>query len=195
MGQGKMMINFRFDLNAKNAAFTYNGQLTAMEGTLLNQLTKPLGLIQIKSGMINKLSFNVSADHAKASGKMDFAYKDLSVILLKKAEGTKKVVKKRLISMLANSLIIHPDNPDSKGEFTTSAIYFERDTTASFFSFIWKTLFQGIKYSVGLTPQKTAEINAQIAKFEKMAADRDQRREVRQKRKEERKRKKFLGIF
>jgi hypothetical protein len=195
MGQGKMMMNFRFDLNAKNAAFTYNGQLTAMEGTLLNRITKPLGMVQVKSGIINKLSFDVSADDTKARGKLDFAYKDLSVILLKKAEGNRRIVKKRLISMLANALVIKPDNPNAKGEFTTSAIYFERDTTASFFNFIWKTLFQGLKYSVGLTPQKSAEINAQITKFEKMVADRDQRREARQKRKEERKRKRFLGIF
>ena len=86
--------------------------------------------------------------------------------------------------MLANALVINPDNPNAKGQFITAPIYFERDPTNSFFSFVWKTLFQGIKYSVGLTPQKEAEIEAQIARFEKMKEDRDKRREARQRRKD-----------
>jgi len=42
-----------------------------------------------------------------------------------------------------------------------------------------------VKYSVGVTPQKEAEIRAQVAKFEKMKDDRDERRLRRQMRKEQ----------
>lgn len=184
MGQGNMWVNFKFDLNAKDGAFSYEGQLTNMEGSVLNRITKPLGMIQVKSGLVKKMIFNVVADENRAIGSMNFAYKNLSVGLLKKVAGKNRLVKQGLFSMLANSLVINPDNPNAKGEFINAPIFFERDPTNSFFSFVWQTLFQGVKYTVGLNPEKEAEIRTQIAKFEKMKADRDKRRELRQKRKE-----------
>lgn len=183
MGQGKLMVNFKFDLNAKNGAFSYQGELGDMDGGFLNRITKPLGMLQVNSGMVKKLSFNVVADQAKASGDLSFRYKDLSIGLMKKVEGKNRLVKLGLFSMLANSLVIRPDNPDEKGKMVGASIYFQRDPRISFFSFVWKTLLQGIKYTVGLTPEKQAEIDAQIAKFEKMKSDREQRREARRKRK------------
>ena len=183
MGQGRLMVNFKFDLNAKNGAFSYHGELGDMDGGFLNRITKPLGMLQVNSGMVKKLSFNVVADEAKASGDLSFRYKDLSIGLMKKVEGKNRLVKLGLFSMLANSLVIRPDNPDDKGKFVGASIYFQRDPRISFFSFIWKTLLQGIKYTVGLTPEKQAEIDAQIAKFEKMKSDREQRREARRRRK------------
>ncbi|MCX2478747.1 hypothetical protein OQY15_06560 [Pedobacter sp. MC2016-15] len=182
MGQGKLHVNFKFDLNARNGAFSYNGELTNMKGSVLNKITKPLGLVQVKSGQVQKLNFDVVADETKARGKLSFAYDDLSIGLLKKVEGNNRLVKQKLISMLANALVINPANPNKEGKFITAPIEFERDPTNSFFSFIWQSLFQGIKYTVGLTPQKEAEIATKIAEFEKMKADREQRRENRQKR-------------
>lgn len=190
MGQGKLHVNFRFDLSAKNGAFSYQGELTNMKGSVLNRITKPIGRIQVRSGEVKKLSFSVVADETRAKGKMAFAYNDLSIGLLKKVEGKNRLVKQGLISMLANALVIKPDNPNAKGELTTVAMDFKRNPTNSFFSFVWQTLFQGIKYTVGLTPEKEAEINAQKLKFEKMKADRELRRESRQRRREAQERKK-----
>ncbi|SEA21951.1 hypothetical protein [Pedobacter hartonius] len=189
MGKGKLHVNFRFDLNAKNGAFSYDGQLTDMEGPVLNKITKPLGLVQVKSGEVKKLTFNVTADETQAKGKLAFAYNDLSIGLLKKVQGKNRLVKQGLISMLANALVINPANPNIAGQFITAPIDFHRDPTTSFFSFIWQSLFQGIKYTVGLTPQKEAQIAAKIAQFEKMKADREERRENRQRRNEARGRK------
>ena len=182
MGQGQLAVEFRFDLTAKNGDFSYKGQLTNMNGSVLNRITKPLGMVQVKSGQVKKLTFDITADNAGAKGTMDFAYQNLSIGLLKKVEGKNRLVKQGLISMLANALVINPANPNAKGEFIKAPINYTRDPTISFFSFVWKTLFQGIKYTVGLTPQKEAEIEAQINKFEQMKADREARREAREKR-------------
>lgn len=182
MGQGRMAVEFRFDLSAKKGDFSYKGQLTNMDGSVLNRITKPLGMVQVKSGQVKKLTFDITADNTGAKGTMDFAYQNLSIGLLKKVEGKNRLVKQGLISMLANALVINPDNPNAKGEFIKAPINYTRDPTLSFFSFVWKTLFQGIKYTVGLTPKKQAEIEAQINKFEQMKSDREARREAREKR-------------
>lgn len=183
MGQGRLAIDFSFDLNSPVGAFSYNGALTNLDGRTLNKITKPLGMIQVNRGDIRKLAFDIKADENVAKGKLGFTYNNLSVALLKKEEGRQRLVKKGLISFLANNLVIYSDNPSAEGKFTTASINYKRQITASFFNYIWKTLYQGIKYSVGVTPQKEAEIRAQIAKFEKMKADRDERRHRRQLRK------------
>lgn len=186
MGQGKLLVDFKFDLNSTMGAFAYKGELTNLDGRKLNAISKPLGMLQVNKGMIRKLAFDIRADQNIAKGNLDFMFNDLSVTLLKKEEGKARLVKKGLLSILANALIIYSDNPSKDGHFTRATIDFKRQPTASFFSYIWKSLFQGVKYSAGVTPQKEAEIKAQIAKFEKMKDDREERRLRRQLRKDKR---------
>jgi hypothetical protein len=180
MGQGKLAINFKFDLNSPTGEFAYKGAITNLDGRKLNQITKPLGMVQVNKGMFKSLAFDIKANQDVAKGKVDFAFNDLSVALLKKEEGKTRLVKKGLLSILANALVIYSDNPSKDGKFTSASVNYSRQPTGSFFNFIWKTLYQGVKYSVGVTPQKEAEIKAQVAKFEKMKDDRDERRRRRQ---------------
>ncbi|MEN0094394.1 MAG: hypothetical protein AAGB30_03370 [Pedobacter sp.] len=176
MGQGKLAIDFRFDLNSPIGAFAYKGTVSKLDGRKLNAIIKPLGMLQVNRGMINQLDFDIKADQDLAKGNLTFRFNDLSVKLLKKQAGKDRLVKKGLLSILANALVIYADNPSKDGKFTRAKIDFRRQPTASFFSYIWKSLYQGIKYSVGVTPQKEAEIRSHIAKFEQMKDDREERR-------------------
>jgi hypothetical protein len=187
MGQGKLAIDFRFDLQSPLGAFAYKGVVNNLDGRKLNEITKPLGMLQVNKGVIKKLAFDIAANQDVAKGRLDFMFNDLAVSLLKKEEGKERLRRKGLLSILANALVIYSDNPSKDGRFTSAPIYFSRQPTASFFSYIWKTLFQGVKYSVGVTPQKEAEIKAQVAKFEQMRDDREERRMRRLKRKEHKK--------
>lgn len=186
MGQGRLKVGFKFDLNSPKGSFSYEGALTNLDGRTLNRITKPLGMVQVNRGEIKKLAFAIQADETLAKGKLDFTYHDLSVALLKKEEGKDRLVRQGLISFLANNLIIYADNPNHEGKFTSAIIQYKRKTEGSFFNYIWRSLFQGVKYSVGITPQKEAEVREQLAKFEKMKADRDLRRQRRQLRKADR---------
>lgn len=184
MGQGKLAVKFTFDLTSPVGAFAYSGALTNLDGRTLNKITKPLGMVQVNRAEIKKLAFDIKADENIAKGKVEFVYNNLSVALMKKEEGKQRLVRQGLISFLANNLVIYSDNPSLEGKFTKATINHKREVTASFFNYIWRTLFQGVKYSVGVSPQKEAEIEAQIAKFEKMKEDRDARRYRRQLRKD-----------
>lgn len=182
MEEGRMDVGFKFDLLSPLGAFDYMGNLTNLDGRKLNQITKPLGMVQVNRGMINQLKFEVKADQNLAKGNLAFKFQNLSVGLLKKVEGKDRLVRQGLLSILANALVIDSDNPNKNGKLTTATINYKRKETASFFSFIWRSLFEGVKYSVGITPKKEAEIDAQVAKFEKMLDDRDERRMRRQRR-------------
>lgn len=187
MGQGKLDVNFRFDLNARDGAFIYSGRLGPMDGRVLNRITKPLGMVEVKSGRVKQLDFDIKANDLEATGNVNFAYNDLSVALLKKDEAQGRLVKQGLISFLANALVINSDNPNTEGVLLNTPVRHKRVETASFFNFIWKTLFQGIKYSVGVTPEKERRIKLQIASFEQMKSDREKRRAERLKRKSSKK--------
>lgn len=182
MGQGKLDVNFRFDLDAKDGAFSYSGALGNMDGPVLNRVTMPLGMVQIKRGLVKKLAFNIKANDQTAKGSVKFAYNDLSVALLKRNKEEDKLVKQGLMSLLANAMVINSSNPGRDGVLITAPVNYQRPETASFFSFIWRTLFVGIKYSVGVTPKKEEEITRKIQKFEQIKIDRDKRRSIKNRR-------------
>jgi hypothetical protein len=160
MEQGKLTVNFKF--------------------------TRPLAMVQVKSCLIRKLAFDIKADEDVATGRVKFIYNDLSLGLMKQHEGGQRLKRLGLLSLLANAIIIHSDNPSNDGKFTVAPINYKRKPTGSFFNFIWKTLFQGVKYSVGFTPQKIAEIKSYTTKFENMKDEREKRRMRRELRKSKR---------
>ncbi|HWW40545.1 hypothetical protein [Pedobacter sp.] len=189
MGQGKLNTKFSFDLLAEDGAFAYSGLLHGLNGPAMNAVTKPLGMVHIKSGVVDELSFDLKANEYGASGNMVFKYHDLAIAVLKREAGTAWLIRQGFLSFLANNLIINPQNPSKEGVLSKAVINYKRAPDRSFFNLIWKSLFQGIKYSVGVTPQKEAQIKAQVARFEKMKTERDKRRANRQKRRAQRQQK------
>ncbi|WP_316842724.1 hypothetical protein [Pedobacter gandavensis] len=182
MGRGKLNVGFKFNLDAKDGAFSYSGILGEMDGRVLNRITRPLGMIAIKSGEVKRLEFQVDANDRVANGRMKFEYNELSVNLLKKEAGENRLVRQGWMSFLANAMILNPNNPSKEGELVTAVIHEERARDGSFFHFIWKSLFQGIRHSVGVTEEKEQKIKTQIAKFEQMKHDREARQARREKR-------------
>ncbi|SHF64339.1 AsmA family protein [Pedobacter caeni] len=182
MGKGKLDVNFKFDLNAKDGAFSYAGVLGHLEGRSLNRITRPLGMVEIKSGEVKKLEFNIEANDSIAKGLMKFQYNDLSVNLLKREEGEDRLVRQGWMSFLANAIVLNPNNPDKSGIMITAPIQEVRKKNGSFFHFIWRTLLQGIKHSVGVTEAKQQKIKTQIARFGQMKIDREARQARREKR-------------
>jgi len=182
MGEGKLDVNFRFDLNASNGTFAYAGLLKDMDGRALNKITRPLGMIQIRSGYINALDFRVQANDQQAEGKLNFRYERLGVNLLERDADKDHLVKKGWLSFLANNLILNTSNPDANGKFVSARINYTKVPSSTFFSYLYKTLFQGIRYSIGFTDSKEKEIKTQVQKFKKMKSDRERRREKRRQR-------------
>ncbi|MGE6218654.1 hypothetical protein ACQKCH_02410 [Nubsella zeaxanthinifaciens] len=176
MGQGKLNVNFKFNVLAPKADFSYKGQLVNMDGRQLNYITKPLAMLMIKSCLIRRFAFDISANEEVAKGKVEFIYNDLSIGLMKRHEGGQRLRRLGILSLLANAMVIYSDNPSDDGKLTLATVSYERKPTNSFFNFIWRSLFQGVKHSVGLSKQKEMEIKRYVTKFENMKDDRERRR-------------------
>ena len=81
---------------------------------------------------------------------MQLYYNKLKVKLLKEGEDGKPAQKKGLLSFLANTLIIKDANPSKGDAVRTAKIHFERPAGASFFNLLWKSVFVGMRETVGL---------------------------------------------
>ncbi|MXV17544.1 hypothetical protein [Hufsiella ginkgonis] len=196
MNSGRLDLKLDFDLFDKNGAFTYSGTLGKMDGRSFNKITRPLGLLEINSASIKRMTFSARASEINARGSVQFYYNDLNVNVFKRDKETGEVKKQGLISTVANIFVIHADNPSDKGKFTEGTISYVRPPEAAFFAVIWKSLFTGIKESVGVSAEKETKIKNTVQKVGNLVngikQKLEERKERRKERKEERKEKKLL---
>ena len=179
MGQGTLKVQFSFDITSPRGAFSYTGKLGEMDGRQINRITRPLGMLAVNRSKVDSLNFNVKANDSEANGTMGFGFNDLSVSLFKKDASREKLVRLGLMSFLANNLLLVQENPVPGGKLKQVNFKYKRPVNASFFSFIWRTLFVGIKYSVGITPKREQGLQSKIDKFEEYKSSREQRQRTR----------------
>ena len=141
MGVSQLHSVWKLQLNSANGAFEASGEAGAFNAPDLNPMIEPLGMASIKSGKVNKVTFNVTGTDYAAKGTSVLLYEDLKVELLKKDSADLK--KKGLMSLLTNALI--KDANPKNGIVRTGDISFQRDITKSFFNLLWKSIFSGIK--------------------------------------------------
>lgn len=180
MGTGKLNVKIDFNLTDKNAAFTYVGHVSPFNLKVLNPLSKSLGLVSIETGNVKSLDFTISANERGSSGTVKFAYTDLKVNLLKEDENGVKE-KKGLLSFLANTVLIKNDNPTKGEEMRVSKITFTRVPQASFFNLMWKSVFTGIRETVGLGIVPVKPMAKPISKKEERQKKRAERKAERAK--------------
>jgi hypothetical protein len=140
--------NFKFILNSNKGDFVANGHTSGFDLTKLNRVSVPMALININSGKINSIDFNFTGDNTKAGGKFIMKYENLKVDVLKRDKNTNAVKKRRFASLAAN-LVVENKNPGSSGLRIMNP-KFERNIYKSFFNLVWKTIFTGMKQTVGI---------------------------------------------
>ncbi len=183
MNAAPLQVNFKFNLNAKDGAFNYSGELGKFDGRKLDKLVKPLALVHVESADIQKLKFNVDASNYGAKGNLEFYYRNLAIEFLEKVNGQAKLKSQGLVTLLANNFIIKNNNPDNNGVFRPGPINIKREPTVSFFSFLYKGLLDGLKPSVGYDKKTEGKVNNAVIKvsnlldkFNKFKENRKERR-------------------
>ena len=176
-------VHLDFNLTAKDGAFSYSGQIGPMDMKALNPLSRSLGLVKIEEGRVKKADFNFHGNLKGSSGTLRFHYDDLKVTLLKEAEDGEPAKKKGLLSFIANAIVIKDSNPAEGQELRVAKVEFKRTPAASFFNLLWKSVFVGIRETIGIgmVPVKSPE-----KAFEKVAEKKLERQEKRKNRKEAR---------
>jgi hypothetical protein len=150
MQSGKLKARFNFKLGAKDGAFSVSGQLNDMDGREFNKATKPLGMVEIRSARIQQLDFDLQGNERSAAGVLKMRYSSLRIAMLKEEkDGKKGGERKGLVSLIANIMAIHNENPSPGQPLRVVKPRFTRDPKKSFFNLVWKTIFTGVKQTVG----------------------------------------------
>lgn len=134
-------------LGDPNGRFAIEGDLGGLDATALNPLTEPMALTRLDKGKIDHLQFAIRGTDSTGDGRVTFSYKDIKVSMLKKDKDQAGYDKKGLVSFFANFVL---KNSSPAGAPDAKEVHFQRIPNKSMFNLIWKTLFTGVKKSVGV---------------------------------------------
>ncbi|MEO8406362.1 MAG: hypothetical protein ABI480_17260 [Chitinophagaceae bacterium] len=143
-------VSWLFYLKNPNGRFDLEGNLGSLDAKRMTILTEPMGPARLTDGTINSVYFKLAGNDYSMGGTVKMLYENLKVSLLEKDKDTKKLDKKGFMSFVAN-IIIKNDNPSGKNkEIRVAEVTNPRNTNRSIFNLSWKTLFKGLKETVGI---------------------------------------------
>src|SRR5690606_7846695 len=159
-----------FDMTSKVGAYTYKGTLGKMDLTVVNKMIRPLLNVEVKSGNLSQITFDIWANDYRSKGTFKMDYDDLKVNILTETGDDGRREKKGLLSFMINQVLFNPGNPDLYGKYTVGHINKHRDPNHPLFKAMWQTLLVGIKQCVGLGPEREAKLMNTAGKVEKVVS-------------------------
>ncbi|QYA24378.1 hypothetical protein G3I01_02260 [Gramella sp. MT6] len=128
-------IEWQFDVSSRSDQFQISGDMGRLSAAQMNEFFKA-GMNIEASGEILNMYFNFYGNENQAQGEMRLEYKDFKVEVLRK-DGKRK---NKIISGLAN-LIVRNKALNNKANY--KEISYQRDTTKSFWNYLWNLLKNG----------------------------------------------------
>ena len=144
-----LSATLQFYLLNDNGKFTATGTMGETDASIFNPLSRPMALVQIEEGKINRLNFNLTGNDQNANGTIRLLYDDLKVKLLKMDDLKNTYTTKKVASFLANFSILDA-NPAKNKPVRVVTVSHARDIYKSMFNLIWKSIFEGVQKTVGL---------------------------------------------
>ena len=151
MDSCKMKVKMNYQMNHPDNLFSASGYLSPFNMKILNPALEPLSLVSIRSGRVNQFIFNLKADKTQATGQLIFDYENLHISVLALKNGNTKEAK--FASFIANSLLLRSKNPRGK-ELLPDEISFQRDPKHSILNYWWKSIFSGVRNTLGIKEVK-----------------------------------------
>ncbi|MCK0144905.1 hypothetical protein MWU78_04500 [Arenibacter sp. F26102] len=138
MGNAPIQLQWNFDSSKENDAFYVSGMVKDFESESINQFLKS-NLRTKAEGDINELYFTVSGDAISSRGDMKMKYRDFRFMVLKKD----RLGVNKFLTFIGNMITNDGSKTDDRG-YRYGVIYAERDTTKSFFNYLWNNVMDGI---------------------------------------------------
>lgn len=164
MNSGSLHAKFGFDMLSKDGYHTYKGSVGAMNATAFNRILKPLLNVELASGNMKKVTFDMEGTDHRNWGDFRFDYNNLKINLLNEQEKGKAQTAKKIVSFLVNQIIINDSNPDANEIYHVGKINYKRDPEHTFFKTLWQSLLDGIKQTAGISPEREARLTGTAAK-------------------------------
>jgi len=151
MDSSVIKVRMNYQLSNPDNLFTVTGSLSPFNMHILNPVIEPLASVSIRSGRVNRFEFNFSADRMKSTGSLLLGYDNFRISVLEKKNGGTK--ESKFASFIANSLLLRSKNPRGK-ELLPDEINYHRDQKRADINYWWKSVFSGVKNTLGLKENK-----------------------------------------
>ena len=158
LNKTSLKTNWTFYLFNPKGRFDVSGTMGAIDGKDLNALAEPMGPASIKEGRFNGLTFDLHGNDYSMNGTVKLLYDDLKVAILEKDKGATETDKKFLASLLAN-FVIKNSNPKGDDDVRIQQVSLSRNTNRSLFYLCWKTIFKGVRGTVGIKQPAEVAVN------------------------------------
>jgi hypothetical protein len=148
MGSGTVTANTKMPLH-KGDPYKVEGAFHELDVTTLNGPAENLGLIHLKSGMLNLLAFQFDMTDEKSTGKIVGEYHNLVVQKMKEKNDQKKIDKMKSFA-LREFIIPLNKGLDVPEKDRTGKVDYKRDPSRMFSYYLLHSLLVGVKGSFKL---------------------------------------------
>jgi hypothetical protein len=183
-------LYFTLDYLDKKQPFYVKGLIKNYNIKNLNPILANLASLEVANCDMRNLKFTMQGDKTKMHSNVTMLYNNLRVRILEKNSGENKLKKNAWFSFLANSVLLNNDNPRFNGKTIHPKFHINYHRDYSFFGYIWKALFKGVKESTGVTELMEREIKQRTNRIKEIKAYKEirkARKEIRKARRSERK--------
>lgn len=158
MGQGQLHAVFGFDMLSSNGKHSYKGSLGPMQAPAFNKILRPLLNLEIKSGDIQGIQFDMQANDYHHQGDFQFDYSNFGINVLRAPDDAGERSRKGILSFITSNILINDSNPDANGKYHSAKVDYTRVPDYSHFKSIWKSLQEGIIECLGINPKYVPDI-------------------------------------
>jgi hypothetical protein len=183
-------LYFTLDYLDKKQPFYVKGLIKNYNIKNLNPILANLASLEVANCDMRNLKFTMQGDKTKMHSNVTMLYNNLRVRILEKNSGENKLKKNAWFSFLANSVLLNNDNPRFNGKTIHPKFHINYHRDYSFFGYLWKALFKGVKESAGVTELMEREIKQRTNRIKEIKAYKEirkARKEIRKARRSERK--------
>ena len=159
MGEGNLKAELVLPLEGNLHDFTCSGSVGSMKLAPLNNMLEPSINMKFKGGSVTRMTFSFTANDNVSKGWMEFLYKDVDVVLVKKSPGKEY----GFVSLVANWAALS-NNPAPGKDVKIVEIGYERDKNKGIINYVWKTIQSGLVHTI--LPIKKYQINRKSAQKE-----------------------------
>jgi hypothetical protein len=132
--------------------FNFAFRMSPFDMQRLNPILAPLMSAKIRRGQLDTMRVNAFGHEYLAHGKMKMYYRGLRATYLNQGDERSRTLKTRLITFLANNIILRRNNQKGVGQ-----LYVERKLDRSVFNYWLKILLSGVISNTGVSSNRKVE--------------------------------------
>ncbi len=150
MKTSTMKILMVIPVASPEISFRYSGSLDLMDATRLNSFLEVGEGLRIKSGILQKATFDINMIAGRARGTVRVIYRDLNIAVLNRRTGSERGAFNRIASFMTNAMKIRGTNmPNKSGSMKIGEVKYTRKRDDTFLQLVWFSLRSGVGDVVG----------------------------------------------